>query len=112
MHAGTRGIEYETYTVSQNAVSYRDLWKLNSTVTVDSVGGSRTVLQDKWEGSLSDYEIPSYCSRARAFFVAPVDGDYTFLLSADDYGQLNGSYIVSVCVRSSAWVCCNLNFRT
>ena len=30
-------------------------------------------------------------TQARAFFVPPVTGNFTFLCSADDYGQLNGT---------------------
>lgn len=32
------------------------------------------------------------CSRSRAFFTAPVAGDYRFMLTADDFAHLNATY--------------------
>lgn len=40
----------------------KDLWKLNTTVTVTANNGNnRTVVVDKWEGLLTNYESSNTC---------------------------------------------------
>ena len=66
------------------------LWQVVSNYTVAANQGVQLVLQSGWE--TQNYSTPSTCTRSRAFFTAPKDANYTFLLSNDDFGQLNGTW--------------------
>eukprot|EP00798_Chlamydomonas_sp_ICE-L_P018970 gene18969-25545_t len=80
---------YEFYKYQANTLA--KLTALNSSVTVESEGGRREVLTGKWENT-EDFSTPSYSSRAKAFYTAPLSGSYIFYLTADDVAQLNATY--------------------
>lgn len=67
------------------------LWMINNWSLGVDANGSSSVLTSSWEGP--DFYTPYYCSRSKAFFTAPVTGDYTFLATVDDYAQLNATYL-------------------
>ncbi|EFJ47175.1 hypothetical protein VOLCADRAFT_92352 [Volvox carteri f. nagariensis] len=93
LYPGMRGVEYEFYNMTQT-ISYGDLWRLNKTILLNNTSGSgsyRTILKGAMESI--HYETSNHCTRLKAFFVAPRTSTYTFYLSADDYGQLNGTFV-------------------
>lgn len=97
LYPGGRGAEYEFY--FNTSVSYSQLWRLNSTVTTAASNASyAAVLQDEVAGL--EFSSPNSCSRVKFFYTAPSAGPYRFYVQADDYAQLNGTWIQ---VRSSAW---------
>lgn len=51
-----------------------------------------------------DFDGGRYCSRLRAFFVAPRDANYTFHVAADDYAVLNGTWLVSAVLPMVIWM--------
>ncbi|GFR45051.1 hypothetical protein Agub_g6422 [Astrephomene gubernaculifera] len=95
LYSGMRGAEYEVYpTGPDRTPGFRELWKLNTTIrAVDLPNGYVGVLMDTMEGRTADYGLPYHCSRMKGFFRAPRDANYTFYAAADDYAQLNGTWI-------------------
>ncbi len=84
------------------------LWKVAAgalpAFTPSATGYRFQVLADVLEGP--DIATSYYCSRLGSFFTASVAGNYTFLLDADDYAQLNATYYNVSCKRScpcSGW---------
>ncbi|PNH08719.1 Fibrocystin, partial [Tetrabaena socialis] len=98
-YPGMRGAEYEVYPLpsAEAAPGFRGLWRLNTTMRVGDAqyGGTAAVLMDRVEGldSLAAPDAGAHCSRVKGFFVAPRAASYSFTLVADDYAQLNGTWI-------------------
>ncbi len=87
-YPGMRGVQYEflNRTASPSQLST----VLNFTVEGVGAGSAASVLQSAWEGTT--FEQWPHCTRSRAFFTAPRAGNYSFLMSADDWGMLNGTW--------------------
>ena len=90
-YPGMRGIVYNTW-ASSGSMSYSALPNLGSSGSGLS-NATAGILTGLWEGSVTDYATSYYCSRGTAFFVAPMGGNFSFLMSADDIGALNGTYM-------------------
>jgi hypothetical protein len=95
-YPGTRGIQYEFFnrTAAPSQLAAVLGWSLEAVGN----GSFSSVLQGSFESPMLD-QLP-HCTRSRAFFSAPRHGDYSFLMSADDWGFLNGTYHN---VRPSCW---------
>ncbi|KAF5835993.1 hypothetical protein DUNSADRAFT_6609 [Dunaliella salina] len=99
---GMRGLEMEVYMEAEDSVdrSLSNLGLLNDTITVENSGDKsfRTIETAIWETPLNvtaDDDIVRWCSKSKAFFIAPVTGDFRFYMSVHDYGTLHGSWIKS-----------------
>ena len=91
-YPGMRGAEYEFY---DTLVPFYQLWRLNTTnITVGSSPTStayKAPLMDAMEAL--DYTRNGTCTRMKSMFTAPAAGAYRFYVQADDYAQLNGTWI-------------------
>ncbi len=81
-YPGMRGVEYEFYNTKNTSMTYNKLWMLNTTLRVDApfanasgMANYKRVLYDTME--VPDFSVSYYCSRMKAFFRAPRDGNYT-----------------------------------
>lgn len=92
LYPGARGLEAETYNFTL-APPPSTLWRMNtSAINQDTNPGAKWIVEDKWELPYWN-DVVNYTSRSRAFFTAPRAGDYRFVMAADDYGHLNGTWI-------------------
>jgi hypothetical protein len=87
-HPGARGVHYEL--LNRTAAPSQLAAVLGWSVEAAGDGSSSSVLQASFESTLLE-PLP-HCTRSRAFFSAPRAGSYSFLMSADDWGFLNGTY--------------------
>jgi hypothetical protein len=86
-----RGGELEIYT-GIGAFSLANMWQLNNTITVSAArpGSFKSVLMDTAEAR--DFQLnPNSCARIKFMFMAPEAGNYSFMMVANDYGQLNAT---------------------
>jgi hypothetical protein len=88
---GMRGAEHEYYT----GAGVPSLWQLNSTILVSAArpGSYKTVLMDAAEARDLHISPAFACVRTKFMFVAPEAGNYTFMMTVDDYAQLNGTWL-------------------
>ncbi|KXZ49222.1 hypothetical protein GPECTOR_22g813 [Gonium pectorale] len=92
LYPGMRGVEYDLYDRwGEPAIQYSQLWELNTTIQVANPDTDKLVVTDVWEGQ--HYQWDQHCSRMKAFFVAPHAGSYRFYLQADDFGQVNATWL-------------------
>ncbi|KXZ47885.1 hypothetical protein GPECTOR_32g498 [Gonium pectorale] len=90
LYPGMRGIEYEYYTSAAGWIS--NLWRINDTMKIDMYNGSyKSVLNGAWEIPPNE-TLNAASFNTKSFFIAPRDGNYTFLLSCDDDCYMNGTY--------------------
>jgi hypothetical protein len=87
-YSGMRGVQYEF--LNRTATPSQLPTVLNWTVEGVGAGSTASVLQSSWESTT--WEQWPHCTRSRAFFTAPRAGNYSFLMSADDWGMLNGTW--------------------
>lgn len=83
-----RGVQYEF--INRTASPSQLSTVLNWTVEGVGAGSAASVLQSAWESST--FEQWPHCTRSKAFFTAPRAGNFSFLMSADDWGMLNGTW--------------------
>jgi hypothetical protein len=86
--------------------NYNTLWQSHAWAPSDTyAGGTASASVSTGEVDLTmdtSTGISIYTVKMRTFFVAPRAGPYTFLISADDYMQLNATYLDV----SAACCCC------
>eukprot|EP00798_Chlamydomonas_sp_ICE-L_P010965 gene10965-17076_t len=88
VYPGARGIEFELY---RNTNLTNDLHTLNDTVTVENSDGFRSILTGRWEEP--DDIHYEHSARTKAFYTAPLTGDYSFYITGRDAATLNGTYM-------------------
>lgn len=107
VYAGMRGIEYEYLNVSAvNAtVDMSNVTALGSgQLAVEALPGSfRARTTGSWHHTNDESAGtgPHSCLKSRSVFVAPVAGNYSFLLNVNDFGNLYGTFkqVCMVCPR-------------
>jgi hypothetical protein len=87
-YPGMRGIQHDF--LNRSAAPSQLAAVLGWAVESAGSGSYSSVLQGSFEGVA--LEALPHCTRFRAFFEAPRRGSYSFLMSADDWGFLNGTY--------------------
>eukprot|EP00798_Chlamydomonas_sp_ICE-L_P031254 gene31253-6400_t len=90
VYPGARGIEFELY--RKNGINVPNLHTLNDTVTVENSNGSRSILTGRWENPDDTYY--EHSARTKAFYTAPLTGNYSFYITGKDAATLNGTYMV------------------
>ncbi|KAG2496270.1 hypothetical protein HYH03_005503 [Edaphochlamys debaryana] len=100
LYPAGRGVEYEFYNLTDSSPfmnkwsdTFRNLWRINNTYKLTDVrnGSYAEILTGGWDSP--NYAEKWHCSAMKAFFTAPLPGDYRFYMAADDYGQLNATWL-------------------
>ncbi|KAG2491954.1 hypothetical protein HYH03_009686 [Edaphochlamys debaryana] len=100
LYPAGRGVEYEFYNLTDSSPfmnnwsdTFRNLWRINNTFKVTDVGNGSyaEILTGGWDSP--NYAEKWHCSAMKAFFTAPLPGDYRFYMEADDFGQLNATWV-------------------
>ncbi|GFH13126.1 uncharacterized protein HaLaN_08949, partial [Haematococcus lacustris] len=101
LYPGMRGVQFDVY-YNANVASIWRPWsnwadQLDGAITSLNITPASTVLTDRWVPPIALLAEPVeyWCSRSRAFFTATTAGPHVFMLSADDYASLTGTWVLS-----------------